>query len=60
MMLDVLMLVVAVETVWLLTIYGHRFFGWWDRAQARLDEADDAFEADQHMAYRKQHWVKLQ
>lgn len=29
---------VAIETLWLLTIYGHRFFDWWDEVQFRADQ----------------------
>jgi hypothetical protein len=29
--------IVIIETVWLATIYGHRMFDAFDRAQARLD-----------------------
>lgn len=30
-------IVVAIETLWLLTIYGKRFFDWWDDVSARAD-----------------------
>lgn len=31
-------IIVAIETIWLLTIYGHRFFDWWDEVQFRDDQ----------------------
>jgi len=37
----VLIIAVAIETLWLLTIYGHRFFDWWDEVQARADRLLD-------------------
>jgi hypothetical protein len=34
--------IAAIETVWLLTIYGHRAFDAWDRASAKFDELMEA------------------
>jgi hypothetical protein len=39
--MTVLIITAGIETTWLLTIYGKRFFEWWDRAQARLDQLLD-------------------
>lgn len=50
----ILQLIVATETVWLATIYGHRMFDAFDRAQARLDRTleDDMDDA----AIREGYW----
>lgn len=35
-------IILAIETVWLLTIYGHRAFDAFDRAEARFQEVLEA------------------
>lgn len=39
-------LIVILETLWLATIYSHRFFDWLDESQARLDELLDEIDTD--------------
>jgi hypothetical protein len=47
--MTVLIITAGIETTWLLTIYGKRFFEWWDRAQARLDQLlDDELHSATH------------